>query len=378
MSSYISTRAPLILFTLFILLSNIACAEFNPRHTPGFPDVFPENIEELLNYLRSILGGTSSETSELLNLLEHGDLEAVVESIKNEYPRAVLRDAMDLYARGELTNEALYEYLILLREWYEQSSMTGTNSTIEDFLLALRALDLLSEKAGYHDFSKYVDLLINDTLRSLMNEGTTTSEVGPPSMRDLDLELGTFKPPELSPPSNLEVPELRLPEPSFGSPSGGLPGLAAPNMPSLGIPSIRFDWASLWWIFIPLALAALAIALIKWGFRGIHLFTKTGLLRQYFTVTRSRTRLGEEPLPPAIKLYWLAVDHVSRRYGVSREPCTTHREFLDKARQVTESWSLGLLSQLTGIYELVRYGGIHNPSLDEQAERAYRSMVERD
>lgn len=353
---------------LILLTASMVYSEDNPRHTPGFPEYLPENLEDLLRYLKDVLSSSSSGLADLARLLETKDVESLASNIRNEFPRNLVLNANEAYASGVLTREDLHRYIQMLQEWYAINSPYGLNIT-EDFLLALRALSVLADKSGYHDVSNYADTLVYEVLRTLLQaeQGAFTGEPTLPSSGLSEAE--GLVPPELSLPGSFELPLPHLPETGFKLPSFALPG-----MPFIPTRAPHVDMSLLVWIAV-LSLVVLApLVFMRMKPRLATLLVRAlRPIKPLLSLSRGEPLEGRLPRP--IALYWITVDFIAKRYGVRREPSTTHREFLGVASPVLRDQQKSHLTRLTRVYELVRYGGLYDPSLDEEAEKAYSELV---
>jgi len=74
--------------------------------------------------------------------------------------------------------------------------------------------------------------------------------------------------------------------------------------------------------------------------------------------------------------YWLAIEFIEKRYGLVKGVWMTHREYLDRVRKSIAGNVVDLFSRLTMIYEVARFGGVEDESLDRESEYILKSLGE--
>lgn len=341
-----------VALVLALLVAQVAQAEL-PRHTPGFPDVGSwQWLEEvlrdpkLLEALRA-LGGAELSYRELLESLIPREALPVDEAGGLSTPLG--KDLEDLVAElGDPKLKALVEGI-------ESGEMSQEElARVLEHLESLRA-------SGALDLSSYVAFLVGlaDTLRerNLEVPPELLSRLGT-ALADLLNILQLGRAPQLAgAPTN---PEPSLPRPEFRAPAVGL------QLPTLSVP-----WLPLDYVLVALAaIAAVALALRA----GTPRLPKLGLSRvRPSTAPTGAEEVGE---PDAVRLYWRAVELVSKATGIPREDHVTHREYLARLKALAIEPLLSSFSALTQAYELYRYGGVRSESVVEVARRAYTRVVE--
>lgn len=344
-------------------------AEDNPRHTPGFPENLPRNLEDLLRTLSEDLGKTMPELA--WSFHSNATVEDLVNSINNTHPKTlVIRASQDL-AEGKLTKEALYNYLSLLQEWYE-SCPKGDVKATEDYLLAMRALMMISSQAGYTDVSINIAKQMLDILTNLR-----TSYIEP-STWDSQLDFKEPIPPELLEPFGElhEHVELELGWfnriPSLGS----IPKLTIPSPPGIPSPLFTLRNEHLYYVLTFVTVALLSVVLLKNLGKIGRIKLVPGTIGGSWLKQQRYHKKMQLPIP--IIVYWQAVNYVSAKYRVPRSTSTTHREYLELTKSKLSIFKHELLADLTRIYELTRFANIVDATLDEKALKAYRDLVHSD
>jgi len=341
-----------VALALALLVAQVAQAEL-PRHTPGFPDVgswqWLEEIlrdPKLLEALRALAGAELSYRELLESLISGGTLP--VDGAGG--PGTSLgKDLEDLVAElGDPKLKALVE------------GIESGGVSQEELAGALEYLESL-RTSGALDLSSYVALLVGLA----------------DALRESDLEV----PPELLSRLGTAFAELRailqlgraprLAEaPANPEPSLPRPELRAPAL-ELKLPALSVPWLPLNYVLVALA----AIATVALALRiGAPRLPKLGWPRaRPSTAPKGSEEEGE---PDAVKLYWRAVELVSKATGTPREEHVTHREYLAKLSTLVAEPLLDSFSELTRAYELYRYGGVRSAVVMELARVAYARVVE--
>jgi len=341
-----------VALALALLVAQVAQAEL-PRHTPGFPDVgswqWLEEIlrnPKLLEALRALTGAELSYRELLESLISR---EVLSVDGAGELSTPLGKDLEDLVAElGDPKLKALVEGI-------ESGGVSQEElARVLDYLDRLRA-------SGALDLSRYVALLVGlaDTLREsgLEVPPELLSRLGTALAELLNiLQLG--RAPRLAEaPAN---PEPSLPRPEFRAPALEL------QLPALSVP-----WLPLGYALVALvAIAAVALALRA----GAPRLPKLGWPRvRPSTAPTGAEEVGE---PDAVKLYWRAVELVSKATDIPREDHVTHREYLARLSALAAEPLLDSFSELTRAYELYRYGGVRGADVVELARAAYTKVVE--
>jgi len=341
-----------VALALALLAAQIAQAEL-PRHTPGFPDVgswqWLEEIlrdPKLLEALRALAGAELSYRELLESFISRGSLP--VDGVEG-LSTPLGKDLEDIVAElGDPKLRALVE------------GIESGRVSQEELARALEHLDRL-RASGALNLSSYVALLVGlaDTLRErgLEVPQELLSRLGTALVELLNiLQLG--RAPRLAgAPTN---PEPSLPRPEFRAPALEL------QLPALSVPWLPLDYA----LVALVAIAAVALALRV----GAPRLPKLGWPR----VRPSAAPTGAEEAGEldVVKLYWRAVELVSKATGTPREDHVTHREYLAKLSELVAEPLLDGFSELTRAYELYRYGGVRGSDVVELARAAYTRVVE--
>ncbi len=349
-------RAPLALLALLVLA--VSAAAETPRHTPGFPNV--ETSEHLAELLRLLQDPVVAELLLRLASVGPGSEEAVEELVEKgvlgpEQGAGILRalnsSIDDLAGRAD---PALLEELrgLLGSEKPDPERLRGLLST----LLAMR-------ESGLLDPYTFIALagILSGALRKLGFEVPA------------ELSHGV-----LSSLSGLLSPST---SPSRGAEERPVAGVGAgfPRSPELGasLPSVPTLLETLYPALLSiLACSLLTLSLVyrRKRISGLLLRLRASLGRGLEPRTLTA---GDDP----VSVYWRSVGLVERALGVRKLDHATHREYLSSATRASAELgkyrrTVECFSEITRLYEVVRFAG---ESLEGAAVRAgekFREMVE--
>lgn len=391
--SRIATLAISILFLLNTAITIYIDAQQLdiPRHTAGFPHNKILYNEEMLNKLLDIVSNTSrgryneSEIGELyrdieslqesvegtdytlyrdlqgvadvIRTLNKSSLEAVDElyrDIENGDLKTIFRDVIAKYGSGSYISPIeVVKLCKTVTEMYRGGLLDSG-----DALRALEILYRISDTLNYQDIKYSLELERSSIIREIMDR-----------LADLELQMPPQQYTTRRNPINEETNQV------FREALGGTPSIQMP----IGIPpSVEtiFSFQHLKDIlFIPV-IVVLAIALILLIPRLLRYVGVSRYLALRRIARVSRDRYVGGGLRKSIANYWLAVDFIERRFGVAKNVWMTHREHLDRVKRALVGEVPSLLDRLTRIYEIVRFGGVEDDSLDRESEDILNRMVE--
>lgn len=333
--------------------------ELERRHTPGFPAILnitsiadlaristPELREALSRILEcdtleclrddmisgriieslavnttgiSIRNLTSMSDRELLNLINDPSLRGLLESLNSS-------QGVD---PGDIAN-----VIRALEEGRRSESISP-----QAYIAALELIKRIVERGGGE--TGWIERRQVEALRDAILEASRTGLLADILMRlsNLYREAQQFNPNTQSPRG---VVDVRVPEVNMSLPA------------------------------IPLELVALIILFIL---ATILLFNS----HRIWVLTENllggeRVIKGSRDLPLVLRVYWDAVRFVERVTGVKMGLSTTHREYYEQSHE-----KLGLLSkpfsELTKAYELYRFAGFRDASIEDKALRSHRELV---
>ncbi len=328
------------------------------RHTPGFPEsLSPEWLAELL---KSLGGESLADLLDVLMGKTNTTLDDLVSRIEREDLRGLVERAQRDLESGSLTRRDVANYIGIIAKELEEKLRSGANITeLEDYLLALKALEGIASEAGYRGLAStardmYMSALAEyaERLRSSM-QGLSPPELLKPLSEAQPLGLPGLQLPEMPP---------LLPFPHVGAPSIGLPG------EPLSIADV---------VLLSLAVGAVAVVLAKWrsGIARLVREAYSRSLRAVRSIVGLKPSSGLPGLAGPIGLYWKAVDYVSKKTAISKAPSTTHREYLALVGERLSTGEARAFRELTQVYEAYRFAGSTDPGLVDRAERAYAELV---
>ncbi len=319
------------------------------RHTVGFPSsIGIDELEKLLQELnissiknisryKEVLENISRGYPEASNLskalefytnMKEGNINSIDDiynSIDSNTLRYLLRDVVSRYKNNEHVNRTEIENLLnRIQNLYSSHEISST-----DLLKALSILKMISGSEGYGDLASNIDSrtssiameIGNKLLNILKNVG------GYPEAPGSEVQQGP------------QVPRADI-----------LSKISIPSI-SPAFPHIQQVNTGIY----PLALFGIAIAIGVIAYRRLGRGIAYRIRRNFAKRNIGFTNTG---FSKVIESYWRAVRIVEIRIGKHRFDWQTHREY---EREVREGLgNLGeVFSELTKIYELVRYGGEH-------------------
>ena len=302
----------------------------------GWKDIADSVDKEIKSVATSAL---SREASKLVDMLSSTNIEAISKAlsnssldtllniIQNPQIRSTAQEVVEKYREGRLSDSDVMRLL--------------------DLADRLRSEGILSE-------SEYLAVL--EIARRISGHSTVSQQIYPKLVEELQnyasRALQGFS--AFSSVARPSLPSLMLPQ--------------IPSLPSIQIPQV----VSLMMIVcIAIGFTVLLIVLARLFPRIVDTIRRhviaSGILRSISST------LPKERVPRAVELYWQAVSKVARVTGISRESSETHREYLRRVHQRLGAKST-LFERITQIYEIVRFGGAHDPSMDREAERIVREL----
>ncbi|MEM0260173.1 MAG: DUF4129 domain-containing protein [Sulfolobales archaeon] len=377
----------LLLVILLISLHSIRFSQaqdiYDERHTIGFPSnitsssylkILPTNLTEFLDQLKELqnLAGSCSSI-ECIKENYRGNLTSIINNLKRAevapedlYPGIELlissRNDSNLYSYIE--NLDLINLLKMLNETdpdtfirlFETASSTINNMystgriSSREYVAALEILKRLSQEKGAYEVYNEVNKLemkifadfINQSLAKIISNtiGFTTYGGGGSSVNSSTEEVLRTLPYILSDLRNTQI-----------------------IIPSL--PLIPLSW------LIPLIfLASFVILIPVLDFLGVN---PLAFLKSRFSNSRfpDLDSLSRKSLP--VRLYWMAVEILSRK--IPKQDSETHREYLEKfKRDNYYKEIITPLENLTKAYELSRYAGLSEASLEEEARKSFNEL----
>lgn len=376
----------LLLVILLISLHSIRFSQaqdiYDERHTIGFPSditsssylkILPTNLTEFLDQLKELqnLSGSCSSI-ECIKENYRGNLTSIINNLKRAevapedlYPGIELlissRNDSNLYSYIEnldlinllkMLNETDPDTFIRLFEMASSTinSMYSTGRiSSREYVAALEILKRLSQEKGayevYNEVNKlemkiFADFINQSLAKIISNTIGFTTYGGGSSVNSSTEEVLRTLPYILSDLRNTQI-----------------------IIPSL--PLIPLSW------LIPLIfLASFVILIPVLDFLGVN---PLAFLKSRFSNSRfpDLDSLSRKSLP--VRLYWMAVEILSRK--IPKQDSETHREYLEKfKRDNYYKEIITPLENLTKAYELSRYAGLSEASLEEEARKSFNEL----
>ncbi len=300
-----------------------------PRHTTGFPTIINKSLEKILEEHPSKYATSSATPSvNTIHISKSYDTTRVIEAVSRNlgvspsYLESILKSINDVeakreflellkaYAQGAINENQVINVVKALMEAYAKGKVSP-----EAYSAALDLINRISRSLGFN----YSELYKN-ALQSI------------PIPKDLNMNLGS-------------APSLSIP--------------SLPSMPPLSSAEILEP------ILIAIAITSITILLILLS-RRICIACRylSSALKRYTEIAI---------YGPVVRYYWQAVKLIEMNLGIERMANETHREFLSKVRERIGR-SLKPFEELTQLYELARFGGVEDKSLEDRARKCLEAV----
>ncbi|MCY0868262.1 MAG: DUF4129 domain-containing protein [Desulfurococcus sp.] len=358
-------RLPAILvFTLMLVLSApVALSE--ERHTPGFPlqTQPPQSLDEIaresLNVtdikisslnetvIRELLGnltasGLLNESySSMVNRTLESNTTTLLANINNTSLQAMLRSLLE-------KNEVSPENIASILEYIDTLKARGELSSSDELAVYRILADLASKKGD----SLLASMLMSRMLTAIMEAA------GHQSLYQESIPAGVS-----TPILGLKAPGAFTPQ-GFKIPMPVLPGLTGFLSLQLATPLLVFT-------------AIFALVLLTTSQRA----RITGILGRVYSeihLKLARSSAVKTTAPgDCISAYWASISFIKQRYGYSKMPSETHREYLRRVSGKLPSREAALLEEITMLYEECRFNPLlaNRREVDEKTVRKYIELV---
>jgi len=349
------------------------------RHTPGFPynqmEIDKEILAMLLNITSNINRSIFSEADinelyrsidniakdvkdidtdlyrdleglkSFINAYNLSELEAIdklYKDIENEDLRNILKDVVSSYRVDRYVSsndiDNLYKFIV---EMYRRGLLDKG-----DVLKALEILFRISNDLNYSGLTDKIGIERVNIVKEIIDRIIDfQNPIRYPSLAEISI--------------GEEVRESNVK--SFKIP------LLYPSTPSL-------DYLKDVAVIIGVSVLAVVIAISMhrlWRYIEKHINRYTALRSMSKALNRY-----VDGLRKSVVNYWLAIEFIEKRYGLVKGVWMTHREYLDRVRKSIAGNVVDLFSRLTMIYEVARFGGVEDESLDKESEYILKRLGE--
>jgi hypothetical protein len=376
-------KTAILALTIFlsttIILDVYAQQQSISRHTPGFPynqiEIDKEILDMLLNITSNMNRSIFSEADinelyrsidniskdvkdidiglykdleslksliDTYNLSELEAIDKLYKDIENEDLRNTLKDVVSSYRVDRYVSsndiENLYKFIV---EMYRRGLLDKG-----DVLKALEILFRISNDLNYSGLTDKIGIERVNIVKEIID-------------RVIDFQ---------NPIRYSNVAEINIGEEVRESNVKGF------NIPLLYPSTPSLDYLKDIATIIGIAMLAIVIAV------SIHRLWRCieKPINRYIALRSMSKALNRyvDGLRKSVANYWLAIEFIEKRYGLVKGVWMTHREYLDRVRKSIAGNVVDLFSRLTMIYEVARFGGVEDESLDKESEYILKRLGE--